>query len=117
MVELDSAGELSTSEVAQFFRQFADEIDGNQAVTGHRPDDEGLTQESTHGETDGRRRMTLIVGGDSATVTVPDRMEFEIDVGSRSPLLGSGVNQEVDINLSWQVENPEDLNEDWLEVE
>ena len=49
-------------------------------------------------------RITFVVGGESATVTVPETLEFDVEVESRSPLLKSGVNQEVEFHLSWEIE-------------
>ena len=109
MVELESAGEMTRSEVAAFLREFASELDDRQReeadddtarVTGDR---EGVTTErQTEGTSDDtptqegvpiesareRKRITLIVGGDSATVTVPLTMSFDVEVESLSPMFG-----------------------------
>jgi len=138
MVELESAGEMTRSEVAAFLREFASELDDRQReeadddtarVTGDR---EGVTTErQTEGTSDDtrtqesapiesareRKRITLIVGGDSATVTVPHAMEFDVEVESRSPMFASGVKQGVDFELAWEIEDPDQLDDDWIEVE
>ena len=49
-------------------------------------------------------RITFVVGGESATVTIPETLDFDVEVESRSPLLKSGVNQEVEFHLSWEIE-------------
>lgn len=77
-------------------------------------DEESETDDVATGD---RKRITVIVGGDSATVTVPDRMEFDVEVASRSPMLGSGVNQGIEFDLSWKIDDPDDIREEWLEVE
>ena len=64
-----------------------------------------------------RKRITLIVGGDSATVTVPHTMNFDVEVESRSPMFASGVKQGVDFELAWEIEDPDQLDDDWIEVE
>jgi hypothetical protein len=138
MVELESAGEMTRSEVAAFLREFAGELDDRQReeagddtarVTGDR---EGVTTErQTEGTSDDtrtqesapiesareRKRITLIVGGDSATVTVPHTMNFDVEVESRSPMFGSGVKQGIDFELAWEIEDPDQLDDDWIEVE
>ena len=138
MVELESAGEMTRSEVAAFLREFASELDDRQReeadddtarVTGDR---EGVTTErQTEGTSDDtppqegvpiesareRKRITLIVGGDSATVTVPHTMSFDVEVESRSPMFGSGVKQGIDFELAWEIEDPDQLDDDWIEVE
>jgi hypothetical protein len=115
MVELESEGELSRTEVADFLREFADELDDTTEQGQPYPEGRGdeVTEESLHGP----KRITLIVGGDSATVTVPRTIEFDVEVESRSPMLSSGVRQDVEFELSWKIDNPDELNEDWLEVE
>lgn len=142
MVELESEGDLTRSEVALFLREFADEIDdgtfhrrldqeehgGEFADEEHGGEYTGeehggeYTDEEHEGEyTDENsletKRVTLIVGGDSATVTVPEIVEFDVEVESRSPMLRSGVHQEIKFELSWEIENPDELDDDRIDVE
>ncbi|PSP37090.1 hypothetical protein BRC66_06670 [Halobacteriales archaeon QH_2_66_30] len=139
MVELESAGEMTRSEVAAFLREFADELndrptreeydDDTARATGNREgitaerqaegtSDDTRTQESAPIESAReRKRITLIVGGDSATVTVPHTMNFDVEVESRSPMFGSGVKQGIDFELAWEIEDPDQLDDDWIEVE
>lgn len=121
MVELDKEGELTRSEIAAFLREFADELTGmavdpdrgSTAVDRERVADDDRTEAEMEAE-----RITFIVGGDSATVTVPELVEFEVEVESRSPLLGSGVNQEVTFEMSWQIdEQARDVHDDVIEIE
>lgn len=114
MVELESEGELTRNEVAVFLRKFADELAaGPSDGTGGREQ----RPEETSGGDDRSRRVTLIVGGDSATVTVPETVEFDVEVSSRSALLSSGVNQGIEFELSWDVENPDEAGSGGIEVE
>lgn len=160
MVELESEGELTRSEVALFLREFANELDddahdrdrerGEFVGDAGGPDDtvderqeehreefiddvderdrdrerddpvEGereRREEFTEEESLDHKRITLIVGGDSATVTVPNTVEFDVEVESRSPMFSSGVNQGIEFELSWDIENPDEIGEDWIEVE
>ncbi|PSP59696.1 hypothetical protein BRC73_06155 [Halobacteriales archaeon QH_7_66_37] len=139
MVELESAGEMTRSEVAAFLREFADELndrptreeydDDTARATGDR---EGVTAErQTEGTSNDtrtqesapiesareRKRITLIVGGNSATVTVPHTMNFDVEVESRSPMFSSGVKQGIDFELAWEIEDPDQLDDDGIEVE
>lgn len=118
MVELESDGEMTRSEVAAFLREFAHELDNGELEQGR----ESLGE--SHGETSGEERvleperMTFIVGGDSATVVVPETLDFEVEVESRSPMFGSGVSQRIELDLSWQVEQHDnDLGKDEIEIE
>lgn len=125
MVEIESEGDMTRSDVAAFLREFADELDGGGIG---RPQDERPPESTAGQQTDPHRdvgdpggheprRITLIVGGESATVTVPETVEFDIEVESRSPLFRSGVDQEIEFELSWEIEDPDEIREDWLEVE
>jgi hypothetical protein len=153
MVELETRGEMTRRQVADFLREFADELDdgpGGHRGTEHRegtdydagfeedrsPRDEvsegpsrdeptavdraaaGVdndAEDETHrGEP---KRVTFIVGGDSATVTLPDTVEFDVEIGSRSPMLGSGVNQEIEFELAWEIDDPDVAHDDPIEIE
>ena len=119
MVELESRGEMSRNQVARFLREFADELEED-GVGSHHEEMAGDRRERATDErrdplTDERRetmteeelehkRITFIVGGNSATVTPPSLVDFDIDVGSRSPLLKSGVHQKIELVLSWDIE-------------
>jgi len=115
MVELESEGDMTRSEVALFLREFADEVDDG-TFASHL-DQEERRDEATGEDPLEAKRTTLIVGGDSATVTVPETVEFDVEVESRSPMLSSGVHQEIEFELSWEIENPDELRDDWIEVE
>lgn len=65
-----------------------------------RRDDE-LTPADQPGDT---HRVTFVVGGESATVSIPETVEFDVSVQSRSPLLSSGADQEITFELAWKVE-------------
>lgn len=114
MVELETEGELSRGEVANFLRRFADELDdGFDSDIDHVPE-----AEMTDDELVDAKRITFIVGGDSATVTVPRVVEFEVDIESRSPMFSSKVSQEIELELSWTVESIDEGHEaDAIEVE
>lgn len=137
MVELDTKGEMTRSEVANFLRTFADELTGSgggarttrraESGTGRSEPGDPSSRDGTAGPNDrpedprttgDARRITFIVGGDSATVTVPKTVEFDVEVDSRSPLLSSGVTQEIEFDLSWEVEEPdESLTDDSIDIE
>lgn len=141
MAEIESEGELSRSEIADFFREFADELDTRTHRAGHEREtdrtgrerdaetretdrtagevarertgtDDEIAHERTGSDEEGGRtpeRMTIVVGGDSATLTLPETMEFDVEVASRSPLLSSGVTQSIQFDLEWEIEEiPDD---------
>jgi hypothetical protein len=79
MVELESKGELTRSEVAVFLREFAAELDAG--LFEQQPEQgqarERNREDPAEGEAIDSKRITLIVGGNSATVTVPKAVDFE----------------------------------------
>lgn len=115
MVSLESEGEMTRSEVATFLRDFADELDeGTVGAGDERVIGEAESTADTAAEPGETKRMTFIIGGDSATVIVPDTVNFEVDIESRSPLFSSGVQQDIEFELSWEVEN---VDEDGMDEE
>ena len=121
MVELETEGEQTRTEVATFLREFADELDGGMSagLDDERAgmDRERLSDENRVGgaEVNGSRdakRMTFIVGGDSATVTVPNTVEFEVEVESRSPMVSNNVEQSIELELSWKIDDSERQTDD-----
>jgi hypothetical protein len=100
MAELDVETELSRIEAANFLREIADELEG----AGVTPDIGAAVETGREAET-----MTVVVGDESATVVLPERLVMEVEIGSRSGILESGVDQHIELDLSWTVEEtPED---------
>lgn len=125
MVQLESTGEMTRTEVASFLREFADELDaevptrtdddrvptdggvatGESATEQPLPDEDGSMRGDLDGDLgDPPRQITFVGGGDSATVTVPETVNLEVTVDSRSPLFRSGDTQELTFELSWRVD-------------
>ena len=97
MVELEAEREMDRTQAAGFLRRLADELEG----TAGAPD---IGDAATEPET-----MTVVVGDESATVVLPDRLALDVEIESRSPLLESAVEQSIEIELTWDVEDlPED---------
>ena len=98
MVEFETDGVMTRNEAATFLRGLADEFEG----TGDTP--ELGDADETNPET-----MTVIVGNESATVVLPEELELDVEIESRSPLLGSEVEQSMAIEFTWDVDDlPED---------
>jgi|GEM_PF-2248865 len=129
MAELESEGTKTRGGVADFLREFADELDQTDRRLSEGRDRSTTTSTATEsgtadrsGTTEGEatrnpNRITLIVGGDSATVVVPEEVDFDVEVDSRSPMLGSGVRQEIGLSLAWDVEHPEETTDDLIQIE
>ena len=116
---MDVETEMTREEAAAFFREFADKLEGRgddvagreegtpivgeEDSTGYDRSEEAVAG-STRLET-----MTVIAGGESSTVVLPERLVLDVEVGSRSGLLESGTDQHVTFQLAWEVEEvPED---------
>lgn len=107
MAELESEGEMSRVEAATFLAEFAEDL-----VDGADPrevyEEEFVAEEP---ETD---TMTLMLGGDSATFAPPETLELEVELESSSSFFRDGVEQSVEFELSWEVEEP--IDDDRIEV-
>jgi len=118
MVELESKGELTRSEVAVFLREFVAELDAG--LFEQQPEQgqarERNREDPAEGEAIDPERITL-VGGNSATVTVPEAVDFDVRIESRSPMLSSSAHQGIEFDLSWEIENPDESSGDWIEIE
>ena len=107
MTELEAEQEMTRTEVADYLREFARQLDT--AVPEVEPIGEG------EDPTDGR--VTFMVGNNSTTINPPETVEFEVSIGSDSELLGAGEEQEVEFELSWETTEAETADdEDPLEI-
>ena len=69
----------------------------------HR-DDNDFGDDREHGidHEHGDGRITFMVGNDSTTINPPERLFFEVEVGSDDGLVGSARDQEVSFELAWE---------------
>ena len=119
MSEMDAETEMSRTEVATFFRELAEKLEGRETSTGGRDENSPIIGNEEETTTDRERAttpdrgagetMTVIVGDESATVVLPDRMLLDVEVGSNSGILETGTGQRVKFELAWEAEEvPED---------
>lgn len=101
MTEIDSTREMTRSEVAEYLRAFAAELD---TATLERPPGNGTRRDVDPDDP----RVTFMVGDDSATINPPEQLSFEVAVESDDPLVGSERDYEVSFELSWQAEQSDD---------
>lgn len=107
MTEIEAEREMTRTEVADYLREFAAQLDTSEAVSESR---------SPHERDGDDHRVTFMVGSDSATIDPPETVTFEVEVESDSSLVGSGVEHEVEFELAWQTEAT-DESEDEAELE
>lgn len=97
MTAIESRQEMTRSEVAEYLRAFAAQLD---------PSDDVLEPGATDGD-GADRRVTLMVGNDSATINPPETVTFEVEIDSERSLIGSGTEREVEFELAWETEEVE----------
>ncbi|WP_224270453.1 hypothetical protein [Haloprofundus salinisoli] len=62
----------------------------------------------SHADTD-YRKVTFLVGNDSATINPPETVSFDVAVDSDSSLMEAGTRERVDFSISWDADSvPED---------
>ena len=99
MTEIETQREMTRTEVAEYLREFADQLDrGGPEI----PDAEG---------TPGEGKVTLLVGNDSATINPPETVTFEIEVESDRSLVGSEVEESVAFEVTWRADQTEEHDE------
>lgn len=98
MTEIEAEHEMSRTEVADYLREFASQLDRTQSGYDSDP----------HQREDDDGRVTFMVGSDSATIDPPERVTFEVEVDSDSSLIGGGEEYEVEFELSWEVESSDE---------
>lgn len=99
MTEIDAEREMSRVEVADYLREFADQLGRT-----------GPEIPAAEGETDDGR-VTLLVGNDSATINPPETLVFEIEVESDTSLVGTDVEESVAFELTWRAEQIDEHDE------
>jgi amphi-Trp domain-containing protein len=116
MTEIESKQEMTRSEVAEYLRAFAAELDTATADRHPGPDRDASTADRRSGpdrhdeSRDGR--VTFMIGNDSATINPPERLTFEVEVESDDPLVGSERDHSVAFELAWQTEAVRDDESD-----
>ncbi|WP_254273133.1 amphi-Trp domain-containing protein [Haloarcula marina] len=111
MSQLDSSHEMTRSEVAEYLREFAAQLDTAEGEAAPTP---GQPNRRDARPNDGR--VTFMVGSDSTTINPPDHLTFEVEVDSDTSFVGGERRQAVDFELTWDVEEDEDDGEDELEI-
>lgn len=99
MTEIEAEREMTRDEVADYLREFADQLDrtGPEIPTDDVGTDDG--------------KVTLVVGNDSATINPPETVVFEIEVESDTSLVGTDVEESVEFGLTWRAEDIEEHDE------
>lgn len=107
MTEIEAEQQMSRSEVADYLREFADQLDTSRIAS------EGISRD----EDEDDPRVTFMIGNDSATINPPETVQFEVSVESESSIIGESGEQEVEFELAWETEAAEEREgEEELEI-
>jgi hypothetical protein len=122
MASLDSSQERTRSEIADYLREFADELDPSNRTTDAGTDEATLgssdrernrTTEGATGDADREQssgvgeKITVIAGNDSATINPPRTCTFDVAVNTDSDLLGTGAERSTTFTIRWDEEQVE----------
>lgn len=109
MADVSAETEKTRAEVADYLREFADEL----SPRGERPAESD--QQRSSGTAD-NRKVTVIAGNESATISPPETLSFGVEVDAEDSLLGSPTGERgVTFSLNWSSEDVE--TDDELAVE
>jgi hypothetical protein len=141
MAEIEANREMSRTEVAEYLRAFADELqpgDTARSAEGsgtageednHQSDEERSGDETEDSSGSGilssladdenraespdqqQRKVTFMVGSESTTINPPDTITFEMKVDSESSLFGSETGRSTTFVLHWDEEDVPDDEE------
>lgn len=101
MADVSAETEKTRAEVADYLREFADELSppGERAVEN---DQQGSSRTPDGG------KVTVIVGNESATINPPATLSFGVEVDANDSLLGSPTGERgVTFSLNWSSEDVE----------
>lgn len=135
MADVSTESEKTRAEVAEYLREFADELSPRgegttdddrdrsrmgQDRTGTEDAGTGGSREAGDRTTDDRtatdRKVTVIAGNESATIVPPENLSFAVEVDSEDSLLGGPTGERgVTFSLGWSSDDVE--TDDELGVE
>lgn len=113
MADVSAETEKTRAEVAQYLREFADELSPREERPtdadrgeGSLADDDRSTAEESRAVGDGK--VTVIVGNESATINPPKTLSFGVEVDADDSLLGGPTGERgVVFSLNWSSEDVE----------
>ena len=120
MPEIEETRRLTRAEVADYLREFADQLDDGDGDSDPRsadryegPDDGGndIYEEGdggTNASGAADARVTILVGNDSATVNPTEEVTFGVRVGGNDPLVGGVAERYVTFDLTWDADQVDD---------
>lgn len=107
MGNVSSSQERTRSEIADYLRKFADELDSggsrppNEAGEDVRRDDEPTASERA--TEDGK--VTIVAGNESATINPPETLTFDVEVDTDSSVLrGRATERNATFSLRWNAD-------------
>ncbi len=110
MAEIEATHEKTRSEIAEYLREFADELDtGVSGATGtaDRSPDIGADDDPERvTDTTRREKLTVLAGNQSATINPPETLAFDVAVDTDSGLLDDGEHTTT-FTLRWDEEHVE----------
>jgi len=119
MTELDAVQQSTRDEIAQYLREFAEQLETTTTSPMGTPlfESGGTTEASTD---DDRRvgpdgKVTLVVGDESATINPPESVEFNVAVDDDEPLVGGETERRLEFALEWDAGAVD--TDDSLEIE
>jgi hypothetical protein len=122
MASFDSSQERTRAEIADYLREFADELDPAGRSTNSGTDDatlessgretgranEAATSDDREQSSGAGEKVTVIAGNDSATINPPRTCTFDVAVDTDSDLLSTGAERRASFAIRWDEEQVED---------
>lgn len=116
MGDVSSSQERARAEIAEYLREFADELDSagtNSPREGDEPGPAGESDGSVPTEhTNDGGKVTIVAGNESATINPPGTLTFDVEVATDSSLLeGRSTERSATFRLRWNEDHVEENDE------
>lgn len=113
MGDVSSSQERTRAEIAEYLREFADELDSGDTRSSKGIDEPGRSGGSASTErTDDGGKVTIVAGNESATINPPETLTFDVEVATDSSLLeGGGTERSATFSLRWNEDHVEEDDE------
>lgn len=117
MADVSAETEKTRAEVAEYLREFADELSPQQERLTDTDQGEGSLAGADRSSTERSRasdggKVTVIVGNESATINPPKTLSFGVEVDADDSLLGGPTGERgVVFSLNWSSEDVEEDDE------
>jgi hypothetical protein len=111
MGTVSSSQERTRTEIAEYLREFADELDSD-GTTSKGAEEPGRPDDPSRTERTGDGKVTIIAGNESETINPPETLTFDVEISTDSSILeGGATERSATFSLRWNEDHVEEGDE------